>query len=389
MNVSPSMLLTRSIEGLGRYPVEVKTLICFSHLRWDFVHQRPQHLLNAASGSYRIYFIEEPEFATGTPHFRMHVIASGVTILTPIIQQSDDQIKQQRILIEELHRNVGPGPVVHWYYTPMALSFTRDLKCDLCVYDCMDELTNFRFAPAQLGALEAELLSKADLVFTGGRSLFAAKQSLHPDVHCFPSGVDVMHFALARTDLADPQDQIAIAIPRIGYVGVIDERIDLALLANAAKALPEVQFVMVGPIAKIVPADLPRADNIHWLGRKDYEELPEYMANWQAAWMPFALNEATRYISPTKTPEYLAAGLRVTATAVADVVKTYGSLGLVEIADARTIAATLEASLDPPSKDWQRSVDQCLSLMSWAETWNAMNELLSAHLSQPVEVSHV
>ncbi|MFN4131405.1 MAG: hypothetical protein ACK4GC_16540, partial [Paracoccaceae bacterium] len=375
MNVPFSHLLTRPFDEPERLSAPRPALLCFSHLRWDFVHQRPQHLLNEAATSYRIYFIEEPEFAPVAAHYRMRVAASGVTVLTPVFDVQTDHVQQQKTLVQGLKRSLGDGPLVHWYYTPMALRFTRGLPCDLCVYDCMDELSAFRFAPSEIVALETELLAQSDLVFTGGKSLFAAKRQLHADVHCFPSSVDVAHFARARSRIADPQDQAAIPHPRIGYVGVIDERIDLGLIATAAAALPLVQFVMVGPIAKIDAADLPRAANIHWLGRKDYDELPAYMSNWQAAWMPFALNEATRFISPTKTPDFLAAGLRVTATAVADVVATYGQQGLVAIADARTIAATLKTSLGVPPPDWRKSIDRCLALMSWSGTWTAMQGL--------------
>ena len=380
MNSPFSLLLTQPFEGPEKMPVARPSLLCFSHLRWDFVHQRPQHLLNEATASYRVYFIEEPEFAPVAAHFRMRVAPSGVTVLTPVFDFECDHSHEQRLLVAGLQRSLGDGALVHWFYTPMALRFVSGLPHDLCVYDCMDELSAFRFAPPDLVALEAELLAQSDLVFTGGRSLFAAKRQLHSDVHCFPSSVDVAHFARARSRLADPQDQAAIPQPRIGFAGVIDERIDLDLIATAAQALPQVQFVMVGPIAKIDEADLPRAANIHWLGRKDYDDLPSYMANWQSAWMPFALNDATRFISPTKTPEYLAAGLRVTGTAVADVVETYGKQGLVSIADARTIAATLKTTLGVPPPDWRKSVDQCLAQMSWSGTWAAMESLMAARL---------
>ncbi len=378
MNLPFPPLLTRPFGVLEDVPVQRPALLCFSHLRWEFVHQRPQHLLTEAAASYRVYFIEEPEFSGETPHFRMRITPSGVTVLTPVFNACCDPVDEQSRLIQGLHRTLGDVPVVHWYYTPMALRFTCGLRHDLCVYDCMDELSAFRFAPPDLARLEADLIAQSDLVFTGGRSLFAAKRKLHGNVHCFPSSVDVAHFARARGGLADPLDQASLPQPRIGFVGVIDERIDLGLIRSAATALPQVQFVMVGPIAKIDAADLPQGANIHWLGRKDYDELPAYMANWQAAWMPFALNDATRFISPTKTPEYLAAGLPVTATAVADVVETNGRQNLVAIADAGTIVATLQTSLCTPARDWRKSVDRCLGLMSWSGTWAEMHSLMAA-----------
>ncbi|MFN3723317.1 MAG: glycosyltransferase [Paracoccaceae bacterium] len=356
-------------------------LICFSHLRWDFVHQRPQHLLIMAARDHSVCYIEEPITAPGEAHFRMRVQASGVTVLTPVFDAACDPVHEQQMLVHRLQQSLVATPILHWYYTPMALAFTRDLPCDLCVYDCMDELSAFRFAPAELVSLESELLARADLVFTGGRSLFAAKRRLHADVHCFPSSVDIAHFARARLKLDEPIDQDGIPHPRIGYVGVIDERIDLDLIATAAAELPLVQFVMIGPTAKIKTDDLPHAPNIHWLGRKTYDELPAYLANWQAAWMPFALNEATRFISPTKTPEYLAAGLRVVSTAVADVVDAYGNAGLVSIADPETIVPTLKTVLGAPPEGWLLAVDQQLALMSWAGTWDAMHNLINARLA--------
>jgi glycosyltransferase involved in cell wall biosynthesis len=372
-----------SIASLSRHAGRHRqqTIICFSHLRWGFVHQRPQHLLNQAADSYRVYFIEEPEFASGPSHYRMQVAPSGVVVLTPVCDASADAVEEQRLLAQGLHRSLAHSLIVHWFYTPMALRFARDLPSDLCIYDCMDELSAFRFAPADLAALEQDLLRRADLVFTGGRSLYAAKRPQHPNVHCFPSSIDTAHFGRARTALPDPADQAGLPSPRIGFAGVIDERIDLTLIATAASALPQVQFVMLGPIAKIDAADLPQADNIHWLGRKEYDDLPAYLANWQAAWMPFALNEATRFISPTKTPEYLAAGLPVTATAVQDVVSGYGQSGLVTIADQDTIVIALQDSLDPPASGWLQTVDRLLALSSWAGTWQEMDALMLSHLS--------
>ncbi len=355
-------------------------LLCFSHLRWDFVHQRPQHLLGQAAGSFRVFYIEEPDFSPGVAHFRMRVVESDVTVLTPVFDHGTDHVQELRRLVESLKRSLSNMAQVHWFYTPMAMRFAGDLPCDLCVYDCMDELSAFRFAPPDLAALEGALLAQADLVFTGGESLFAAKRALHRSVHCFPSSVDVSHFGRARSPQADPQDQANLPHPRIGFFGVIDERMDLTLVAQAAAGLPDVQFVMLGPLAKLHADDLPRAPNLHWLGRKDYADLPAYMANWQAAWMPFALNDATRFISPTKTPEFLAAKLPVTATAVADVVATYGRQGLVTIADESSIVAALRDSLKAPAIGWQAAVDRKLADMSWRSTWTAMQALMQARL---------
>lgn len=359
-------------------------IVCFSHLRWNFVYQRPQHLMSHAARNFRVLFVEEPLIEDAAPHLRVVYDPSGVAILTPVFAHHCDPVAEQRQLISSFLSGVRPRRLIQWFYTPMALRFARGLKANLVVYDCMDELSAFRFAPAELRDLETELLQQADLVFTGGESLYAAKKSRHHDVHCYPSSVDTLHFARARRQPADPADQAALPYPRIGYFGVIDERMDLDLVARTAADLPDVQFVMLGPIVKIDPADLPRAANIHWLGGKSYGDLPAYLGNWQAGWMPFALNEHTRFISPTKTPEFLAAGLPVTSTAVADVVSGWARGGLVRIADARSMPQALRASLAGTDPEWARKVDRRLSDMSWEGTWRSMESQIMARLRMAV-----
>jgi glycosyltransferase involved in cell wall biosynthesis len=239
----------------------------------------------------------------------------------------------------------------------------------------MDELSSFAFAPPELAARERSLLDRADLVFTGGQSLYEAKRTRHPRVHAFPSSVDVPHFAKAREPQAEPHDQSIVPRPRLGYCGVIDERMDLDLIRGIAERRPDWQIVMVGPTAKLSPEQLPRAGNIHYLGMKSYDDLPSYLAGWDVAILPFARNDATRFISPTKTPEYLAAGRPVVSTSVRDVVRPYGDAGLVRIADtpdAFVNAAELAlAEGRPPA-----AADRYLAQLSWDRTWSAMNTLL-------------
>src|SRR5581483_10187165 len=266
-----------------------------------------------------------------------------------------------------------------WYYTPMALAFTRHLSQQLVVYDVMDELKNFKFAPPELHALEAELFGRADVVFTGGKSLYEAKKGLHPDVHVFPSSVDVAHFARARRHLNDPLDQAALPRPRLGYFGVIDERMNLQLVAELAELEPRWQLVMVGPVVKVDPRSLPRRPNLHWLGGRPYAQLPDYISGWDVAIMPFALNEATRFISPTKTPEFLAAGRPVVSTPVADVVSPYGELQLVRIASSAAgfVAAAKAAMQEDVIARWRR-FDPFLAGMSWDMTWQRMERAMTA-----------
>jgi UDP-galactopyranose mutase len=253
------------------------------------------------------------------------------------------------------------------------------MPTSLVVFDCMDELSGFHGAPRELLSLEHDLLRRSDLVFTGGQSLYEAKKQRHPRVFAFPSSVDKAHFGTARSPQADPDDQRAIGRPRLGFFGVIDERLDLPLLDAIATARPEWQLVMLGPTVKIDPATLPRHPNVHYLGMKTYESLPAYLAGWDAALLPFAMNDATRFISPTKTPEYLAAGRSVVSTPIADVVKPYGEQGLVEIAgQPDEFVAAIERVLTTRDAAWRGKVDAFLEGLSWDRTWAGMCRQMNA-----------
>ncbi|MDX2152498.1 MAG: glycosyltransferase family 1 protein [Bryobacteraceae bacterium] len=370
-------------------PLRVKQnrvdLVCLSHLRWDHVFQRPQHLMSRFAKDYRVFFVEEPVGAEGAPRMAVRqCLKTGVYVATPLLPRGLELRESEQIqsaLLEQMLGDYDIRRYYAWYYTPMALGFTRSLRPEVVAYDCMDELSLFRGAPPVLVEREAALLRKADVVFTGGFSLYEAKRGRHANVHPFPSSVDVPHFRRARDWSDEPADQSGIAEPRIGYCGVIDERIDLDLLNEAARLRPEWQFVMVGPLAKIRQDDLPRRENIHYLGPKQYEELPAYMAGWEAAMMPFARNDATRHISPTKTPEYLAAGCPVVSTSIRDVVRTYGEAGLVRIADQpQAFVEALEAALAGEKRDAARleRADGFLASMSWNQTQARMEELLLA-----------
>jgi glycosyltransferase involved in cell wall biosynthesis len=356
-------------------------LLCCSHLRWDFVCQRPQHLLTRCAKTHRVLYLEEPEFYEGRPFLEERVRDQGVKVLVPQLHHSlrNDPAPTLRVLLSEyLSRDPLKHPVL-WYYTPMALDIARDLPSEVIVYDCMDELSLFAGASPELKARELELLARADLVFTGGQSLFEAKRGQHPRVFCFPSSVDAEHFRQARQgQRADPADQASIRGPRAGWFGVIDERMDLELLRKTAELRPDWQFVMIGPVCKIDPASLPVLPNLHYLGPKSYAELPDYLGHWQAAMMPFARNDATRFISPTKTPEYLAGGRPVISTSIRDVIVPYQQLNLVEIADdAETFSQALDRCLAIDSKLlWERA-DTFLAQMSWDETWRQMEQAIA------------
>lgn len=352
-------------------------LICLSHLRWDFVFQRPQHLMIRFAARRRVLFVEEPQPTSSKAHMTVKRDASGVQLVVPQIPDGADYASTLRKLIDNFLLEHRVGPYCLWYYTPMPVAWTAHLKPMVTIYDCMDELSAFKNAPMELKQREVELLRKADLVFTGGDSLFEAKRKQHPNVYSFPSSIDVTHFAQARGTVRDPEDQAGIPHPRLGYCGVIDERMDLALLASVAEARPDWHFVMIGPVVKIDVASLPKHPNIHFLGMKSYQELPRYLSGWDVAILPFARNESTRFISPTKTPEYLAAGRPVVSTSIRDVVNPYGSSGIVHIADEPgDFIAAVKKALTEDSRHRLEKVDGLLSKTSWCRTWGRMAELI-------------
>jgi UDP-galactopyranose mutase len=357
-------------------------LLCFSHLRWDFVYQRPNHLMARAARSRRVFFIEEPIPLDATDRGRPRLDRARrerVTVLTPRLPSATDPATSRAALAGLLSDLVSAERIdrpVRWYYTPMALPWSEQIPASAVVYDCMDDLSGFRDPPPGLLALEQRLIALADLLFTGGKRLYEHKGAGHPDRHLFPSSVDRRHFEKAREPQIEPADQAAIGHPRLGYFGVVDERMDMPLLANLADRRPDWQIVLVGPIAKIDVADIPVRPNVHHLGPRPYARLPAYLAGWDVAIMPFAHNSATRFISPTKTPEYLAGGRPVASTSIADVADPYGRLGLVEVGDGPAFEAAVERALATDPHELVRRVDAFLDGMSWDETWAAMSALI-------------
>lgn len=367
------------------------SLIVFSHLRWNFVYQRPQHLLSRLAQHYRILFCEEPEFQPGPAQIQFSSPLPNLTVCklqTPVEAPGfhDAQLPYLRKMLQD-HAADYADPVV-WFYTPMALPLLDELQPRLVVYDCMDELSAFKNPPAQLLQREDALLRVADLVFTGGPSLYNAKKYRNPEVHCFPSSVDVHHFRQALDRNTAHASQRDLPRPRLGFYGVIDERFDTDLIGRLAEAHPEWQIVLVGPVAKIDPASLPRAPNIHYLGQQPYSALPQFLAAWDVCLMPFAMNESTRFISPTKSLEYMAAELPIVSTPVKDVVDLHSDV--VEIAsDADEFIIACERVLNMSREESRRKVRlmrKKLAATSWNATAERMHELLVQTDAQRADV---
>ena len=358
-------------------------LICFSHLRWDFVYQRPQHLLKRSARDRRVFFVEEPVFDNGSMRLEVHEREKNLKVVVPHLPQGlRSEVAKLAVLHDMVQRLLVENNIqqyVAWYYTPMALDFTRNLRPLAVIYDCMDELSAFKGAPECLKQRERELFNISDLIFTGGQSLYEAKRNQHHSVFAFPSSIDRDHFMQARGEIAEPADQENVPHPRLGFFGVVDERFDVELLDQISRDRPDYQFVIIGPVVKIDPEILPKRENIHYLGGKSYQDLPAYIAGWDVALLLFAQNESTRFISPTKTPEYLAAGKPVVSTPIQDVVCPYGQMGLVSIANnAQEFTAAIDDLLKSEAnrQRWLEAVDGYLATMSWDETWARMSRLI-------------
>jgi UDP-galactopyranose mutase len=338
--------------------------------------------------SRRVFYFEEPVFKEDAgPRLETQVCPqTGVHVLTPVLPSGLDggQVNSlQRDLLSLALKANHIEKYLAWYYTPTAMEFTSALDPKLTVYDCMDELSAFAGAPPSLRSNEQALFQQAQLVFTGGRSLFESKRKQHQSVYLFPSSVDVPHFGQARQIPEEPEDQKRIGSPRFGFAGVIDERMNVELLKQVARERPDWQFVLLGPVVKIDKSSLPQAPNIHLLGMKSYTELPAYLSGWSIGMLPFALNDSTRFISPTKTPEYLAAGLRVISTPIRDVVTPYGQLGLVSIAEnaEQFIKGAEELLVEGFTPEFRERADQFLAQSSWDKTAREMEQLIESRLS--------
>jgi UDP-galactopyranose mutase len=374
------------------------SIVAFSHLRWNFVYQRPQHLLSRLAATNPVFFIEEPELDRDGPvRWERSTPQPNVVVLhprTPVPEPgfNAEQLAALAPLIADLATELEDRQLVAWLYTPLALPLAQALGSDLMVYDCMDELSLFLGAPPEVLSREAALLEYADVMFTGGPSLYRAKQARHPNVHCFPSSVDAGHFRSARPGsfgAVEAEDQVRLPHPRLGFYGVIDERLDIQLLDFVAGRRPQWQIVLVGPVVKIDPAALPRRPNIHYFGQRSYDDLPRYLVGWEVCLLPFALNDATRFISPTKTLEYMAAERPIVSTPITDVAEPYGDVVYLGASPEEFLAACDDA-LGASAEERNRQVSRMREVLagtSWNVTVAAMQKLIAEAMARKAIVA--
>jgi UDP-galactopyranose mutase len=379
-----------NLNGNGNgHSSRIKDVICFAHLRWNFVFQRPQHILSRWAKEARVFYFEEPIYGKHSFNYLKTVTSkenANIFILTPYIQEGYSEKEVYNYLEECVNKFIRWNQVkdyLLWYLTPMSMPFTSHLTPKAVIYDCMDELSLFKGAHPDMLKNEMALMKFADAVFTGGYNLYEYKKDRHHNIHPFPSSVDKEHFE-GGINSNDPEDQKDIPHSRVGFFGVVDERFDIELLSGLAKQMPTTHFVIIGPVVKIDQSTLPKYPNIHYLGQKRYEQLPAYLANWDVAFLPFAKNESTRFISPTKTPEYLCAGKPVVSTSIVDVKRPYGDMGLVYIADTvKDFAEAIKKALKQGKDEiWKNKVKEFLKTNSWDLTFSNMKKVIYETLEQ-------
>jgi glycosyltransferase involved in cell wall biosynthesis len=367
-------------------------IIVHCHLRWDFVWQRPQQIFSRLAAHHPITFIEEPMWQDGERRLEISEPYPNVVRLVPVLradERTDDIDTQYAAVLRLLRGVLSEDPLlmkrfaspVQWFYSPMAAPYFLDgFDAAATVYDCMDELAQFRFAPASLREREQLLISRADVVFTGGYQLFQSKSRHHSNVHFYGCGVDEEHFNKARqTQTEVPPEVAALPRPIFGYFGVIDERLDYALLAQIAQQIPDASLVMVGPLAKVEQDSLPNFPNIHWLGQRPYTDLPALVKAFDVCLMPFALNEATQYINPTKTLEYMAAGKPVVSTAVPDVLHHFTPIVDVARTAEEFIAAIQRAARSPRAELIEQGIDR-----AHRASWDSIVTAMRGHMLDSV-----
>ena len=369
------------------------TLLCLAHLNWDHVWQRPQQLMIRFARRCRVIYVDPPGpgWSGKEPYFEERQGHGGVRVLrrmlpADVIQETGDEYEALwSRLLPELPAEAGPNTIL-WVFTPRADYLVRQAEphVRVAVYDCMDDLASFRNAEADIHRREANLLEDVALVTTGGFSMYQSRKDRHPNVHCFPSGVDIAHYRQVQDPATTvPESVSVLPHPRLGYFGVLDERIDWPMIGELAARRPEWHWVMVGPFAKVEASELPSAPNIHYLGHQAYTDLPRFLKGFDIATMPFALNEATRFISPTKTLEYLAGGKPVVSSSVPDVVAFYqGIVYIVDGADGwiAAIEEVLASSEEERAARYERA-----AVPLEQSSWDSIAERMWALMMEAME----
>lgn len=357
---------------------ETSDLLVFSHLRWDFMFQRPQHLLSRQAKTRRVFYFEGPVFGmTEIPRLHLRETSENVLVVIPYLPTNIDPDKMEVALADLVDELIYEEELIEyttWYYSPKALTFSRHLDPKAVIFDYLDQLS---YSGEHFEVEESELMQRADIVFSSGQSLYETKKHAHHNIHFMPSGLDYAHFSQGRSKLVEPDDQINIPRPRVGFYGVIDQRFNFDLVIQMADLRPEYQFVIAGPVVNLDTRKLPRRSNIHYLGKKDYYALPLYLAGWDVTMMPYHLNETTKLVSPMKTLEYLAAGRPIISTGIPDVINAFEKRQLVRIANnPEDFLDQIDLAMQEKNRpEWLDRVDHFLKDQSWDNLFEKMAKI--------------
>ncbi len=370
---------TEGVVGNG-YPI-----VCFSDISWNVKFQRPHQLFSQAKRINIIIFIEKPLLQrSGKPNHFISRVSDNILILTPVITDEDPESTihetVEQLLTEKL-KSHNTTEYICWYYSPKAINYSQKLTPKLIIFDCMDECCGYEGADTEVNESEKKLLEVTDLVFTGGRSLCNAKKLLHKNVHLFPDSIDYERFN-GNTKQAK-KNIIKKPAAKIGYFGVIDERLDLNLLDKIAANKPKWKFEIAGPIVENMHGKLPERKNITFTGDIRDEEIPSIIGEWDAAILPYSKNNSTENTAPSRLLVYFAANKNIVSTSINDIVHYFGENGMVRIADEPDdFVKALEAAIKyKPEAEWQKKVDSIIRKTTWEKTWNGMSKKINKLLS--------
>jgi len=387
-----------------------KTIICFSHLTWDRnLFQRPQQLMLRFSKRFNVLYVSGYSCRqffidlfrrkkTHSYHVTDNLAVYSPFALPPIKKYSSITIRLNKILLSflvkrRLKKLKFKDPIL-WIYHPRYIDAIGKFKEELIIYDCMDDFTSLLsdYEDRERNIKdERALLKKADMVFAGGYSIAELKRDSREHIHVFPSAVEIYHFKKARSDnLEMPDDITDIPHPILGYWGAIDERVDHELLKRLAMKHPEWSIVLLGPIVRHKAGDLSylkEIKNIFWLGPKDYSLLPNYAKAFDVCLIPFVLSREGKFLSPTKTLEYLATGKPVVSTPITDVVRFYdGVVGIADGPDEFGMAVRRCMEEDNASMKQKRI---CFTEnKSWEDTAEKMEKLILDKIEEKSSVKH-
>ena len=334
----------------------------------------------------QVFFVEEPRVTKGEPFTVVRRVEPNlhvVSLRVPAHLSARALENAQRRCVASLTPK-DEHPLL-WIYSPAASRAARDLEPSLVVYDCVADHASRAGATATMKENERSLLASADLVLTAGTALFEAKRAHNVSTYPLPSSVDVAHFARARSPRNEDRAGLlsglrAIPGPRVGFLGSIDDRVDLDLVDRLAEARPGLHIVLCGALSGVTRWTLPDRPNVHYVGAQDYDDLPEHVASWDAAIFPFRGDVATRRSEPSGLLACLAAGKPIVSTPL-DELGPYVAQDLVTVAHPAQFAAAVDAALrqarSPAVMNGRRRArEQLLARTSWDRTCSAMFRLV-------------